>query len=363
MGEHDQAIAVGQRALALAMTSGAFDVQVIAQTYLGKAYHAVGDFQQALDVSRQVMALLTGELLYARLGRVAPPALTSRGLCSLVSGRTGGLHRGHRPGRRGGAAGRGSRATLQYCWCAYILLVCSTAVKGCSIRRSLCSNGAWDSARAANIPLFFPLIASSWGRRMPLPDVLRRRSHSWTRCWSALPPGAAYANMRRAHRAEQGPAPRRPRGRGGALAERLLDLSRTHTGHGYQAHAYRLLGDVATHRDPPDIAQAEAHYHQALALAEELGMRPLQAHCHRGLGTLYAKLGQPEPARTALSAAIDLYRAMEMTFWLPQAEAALAAVYRETRDGKVDLSLDASIMVGVPAPQCDRLRHRQAPPV
>ena len=55
-------------------------------------------------------------------------------------------------------------------------------------------------------------------------------------------------------------------------------------------------------------------------------MRPLQAHCHRGLGTLYAKLGRPEPARPALAAAIDLYRAMDMTFWLPQAEAALAAV-------------------------------------
>ena len=65
-----------------------------------------------------------------------------------------------------------------------------------------------------------------------------------------------------------------------------------------------------------------------LALAEELGMRPLQAHCHRGLGMLYAATGQREPARTALAAAIALYRAMEMTFWLPQAEAALAQVER-----------------------------------
>ena len=55
-------------------------------------------------------------------------------------------------------------------------------------------------------------------------------------------------------------------------------------------------------------------------------MRPLQAHCHRGLGTLYAAIGQPEQARTALSTAIALYRAMEMTFWLPQTEAALAQV-------------------------------------
>jgi hypothetical protein len=53
-------------------------------------------------------------------------------------------------------------------------------------------------------------------------------------------------------------------------------------------------------------------------------MRPLQAHCHRGLGTLYLKTAQREPARAALSAAIALYRAMDMTFWLPQTEAALA---------------------------------------
>jgi hypothetical protein len=72
--------------------------------------------------------------------------------------------------------------------------------------------------------------------------------------------------------------------------------------------------------------QAEAHYQQALALAEELGMRPLQAHCHRGLGTLYAATGQQEQARTELSTAIEMYRVMEMTFWLPQTEAALAQV-------------------------------------
>ena len=72
--------------------------------------------------------------------------------------------------------------------------------------------------------------------------------------------------------------------------------------------------------------QAEAYYHQALALADELGMRPLQAHCHRGLGTLYLKTGQQEQARAELSTAIALYRAMDMTFWLPETEAALAQV-------------------------------------
>jgi Flp pilus assembly protein TadD len=55
-------------------------------------------------------------------------------------------------------------------------------------------------------------------------------------------------------------------------------------------------------------------------------MRPLQAHCHLGLGTLYAKIGQREQARAELSIAIELYKAMDMPFWLPQAEAALVQV-------------------------------------
>jgi hypothetical protein len=57
-------------------------------------------------------------------------------------------------------------------------------------------------------------------------------------------------------------------------------------------------------------------------------MRPLQAHCHHGLGTLYAQTGRRAQAHTALTTAIALYRAMDMTFWLPQTEVALAQVDR-----------------------------------
>jgi hypothetical protein len=77
-------------------------------------------------------------------------------------------------------------------------------------------------------------------------------------------------------------------------------------------------------REPPASDQAEAHYRQALALAEDLGMRPLGAHCHLALGKLYATIRRRVEARTELSAAVELYRSMEMTFWLPQAEATLA---------------------------------------
>jgi tetratricopeptide (TPR) repeat protein len=105
-----------------------------------------------------------------------------------------------------------------------------------------------------------------------------------------------------------------------------LDLARQLKERGNEALALHQLGTVHAHADPPDADQAEAHYRQALALAEALAMRPLQAHCHRGLGTLYAKLYQREQARAELDTATALYRAMDMAFWLPQAEAALAQV-------------------------------------
>jgi tetratricopeptide (TPR) repeat protein len=115
------------------------------------------------------------------------------------------------------------------------------------------------------------------------------------------------------------------------LGHQALEMARSlerqgYQRQGYEAYALRLLGDVAAHRTPPTVEEAETHYHQALALAEALGMRPLQAHCHRGLGTLYATVGQQEQARTALSAAVELYQAMAMTFWLPQTETALEQV-------------------------------------
>jgi tetratricopeptide (TPR) repeat protein len=110
------------------------------------------------------------------------------------------------------------------------------------------------------------------------------------------------------------------------LAQRALELTRARKERGHEAYALRLLGEITAHRVSPDVNEAATHYQQALALAEALGMRPLQAHCHHGLGTLYARTGRLELARAELYAAMELYRAMDMTFWLPQTETALAQV-------------------------------------
>jgi tetratricopeptide (TPR) repeat protein len=109
-------------------------------------------------------------------------------------------------------------------------------------------------------------------------------------------------------------------------AAQAFELACQYQQRGLQARAVWLLGESTARHESPAVEPAAGHYCQALALAEELGMRPLQAHCHRGLGMLYSKLGQQEHARGELSSATEMYRTMAMTFWLPQAEAALAQV-------------------------------------
>src|SRR5262249_51526085 len=71
-----------------------------------------------------------------------------------------------------------------------------------------------------------------------------------------------------------------------AGARRALDLAHRQKERGNEAWVLRLLGEIAAHADPPDVKSAEEHYRQALARADELGMRPLAAHCHLGLGKL-----------------------------------------------------------------------------
>ena len=109
-------------------------------------------------------------------------------------------------------------------------------------------------------------------------------------------------------------------------AAQAVELSRQYQQHGNHAWALWLLGESTACQASPEGEPAAGHYRQALALAEELGMRPLQAHCHRGLGTLYAQRGRREQAHTELSTAITMYRTMDMTFWLPQTEVALVQV-------------------------------------
>jgi tetratricopeptide (TPR) repeat protein len=109
-------------------------------------------------------------------------------------------------------------------------------------------------------------------------------------------------------------------------ARQALKLSRASNERGRQAWALRLLGEIAARHQPLNLEHAREYYQAALEIAQELGTGPLQAHCYLGLGTVDAKFDRREQADTELSVAIELYRAMEMKLWLPQAEAALASL-------------------------------------
>ena len=205
--------------------------------------------------------------------------------------------------------------------------VVSSCARATSPGPSPCSNAAWRSARLYIPELWFPETAAALGcayafagrtaEAVSLLEQAEQRSTALgTMSGQTRWMGYASEAYQLAGRVEEAVQ----------LAGRTLALARDHKERGHEAYVLRLLGDIATWHKPPDIELAETHYQHALALAEVLGMRPLQAHGHRGLGTLYATTGQREQAHTALSTASEMYTSMEMTFWLPQTEAALAQV-------------------------------------
>jgi hypothetical protein len=106
------------------------------------------------------------------------------------------------------------------------------------------------------------------------------------------------------------------------LAERALALTRRRVERGLEARVLLLLGaiEAKSTRDADGFA-ADNYYSAAMALAEELGMRPLIAHCHLGLCKLYLRTDKREQAQEHLAAATTMYREMGMTYWLEKAEA------------------------------------------
>jgi hypothetical protein len=102
----------------------------------------------------------------------------------------------------------------------------------------------------------------------------------------------------------------------------LLALTREQGHRGHETYALRLLGEIASRGDPLDAETAEGYYRQALALATELEMRPLVAHCHLGLGKLYRRTGDHAKASEHLTTAKAMYREMDMGFWLEKADTA-----------------------------------------
>ena len=105
------------------------------------------------------------------------------------------------------------------------------------------------------------------------------------------------------------------------FADRALGLARERGQRGYEAWILRLLGEMTARGLSTNDHAAERYYRQAADLAREVGMRPLLARCHLGLGAWYARVGKRQEAAEQLAAATTLCRDLNMPFWLAQGEA------------------------------------------
>jgi tetratricopeptide (TPR) repeat protein len=324
MGAYDQAIAAAQRALALATAGGDVVRCALANRYLGGAYLYQGDYRRALDCLRQAVAFFDGARRHERFGPVFLPAVTSRAYLAWCHAELGTFAEGMAIGEEGL---RIAEAVAQL----GNLMHASHGTGMLSLRKGDLGRALPLLERAVGICqdedllFWFPWVAAALGAAYTLSGrvadavALLTQAMEQSTAWEKV----AYQVLCRLPLGEAQLLAGRP-AEAQVLAERALALAREHHERGNQAYALRLLGNIAARREPPEVAQAEAHYRQALTLANELGMRPLVAHCHRGLGTLYAAIGQREQARAELATAVEMYRSMEMTFWLPQTETALA---------------------------------------
>ncbi len=323
---YNQAIATGQRALALA-TAGGDDVpQAQANFRLGQTYQAQGDYRRAIAYFGQTVASLEGERRLERFGDILPPAIAARARLAICHAELGTFAEGRAHGEEGlrdAEAGNHPASRIMASWGSGWL-----ALRQGHLSRALSLlERAVGICQDADIVFGFPAIAAALGEAyilggradaaVPLltqgMEQATAMATRWLQSPCHLPLGEAQmlaGRMEEAH----------------ALAEQALAHARAYQERSHQAYALRLLGEIAARHEPLEAAPAEEHYRQALTLADELGMRPLVAHCHRSLGTLYAANGQREQARVELAAAINLYRALDMTFWLPQVEAALVQV-------------------------------------
>ncbi|MFQ5946797.1 MAG: tetratricopeptide repeat protein, partial [Anaerolineae bacterium] len=109
-------------------------------------------------------------------------------------------------------------------------------------------------------------------------------------------------------------------------ADKALELAVAFGERGVEADTHFLLGEISAAADPPDFESAQTYYERAKVLADELGMRPLLARCHLGLGKLYRRTGDRPKAQEHLATATTMLREMDMRFWLEQAEAELKAL-------------------------------------
>jgi class 3 adenylate cyclase/tetratricopeptide (TPR) repeat protein len=322
MGHPTDALTFGQNALAIAETLGDVPLMAGSSLYLGVACLGTGDFRRARGLLQQVLRLLAGDLSRERLGFAGFPAVMARFYLPWVLGEQGDFDEGIRHGHDGIRVAEAldhPYSLAVVCWgLAHLYLIRGDLGQASrEIERGLALSREW------NLTFASALHTASLGHLSVLSgrvaEGIRRLEEALTvfettRAGSVLP-------MYLGHLGQANILAGRLQAASG-IAARTLALVRERGQRGDEGWALRLLGEIASHHDPPDVEAAEAHYREASDLADQLGMRPLMAHCHLGLGKLYRRTDRVR-AEEHLMIAATMYREMGMSLWPEKARAAL----------------------------------------
>jgi DNA-binding NtrC family response regulator/predicted ATPase len=316
-----QGIQYGRRALDLGVALGDTTVQVVATLYLSMAYLTLGNYTRATKFARKNMALLRGDVHLERLGAHglhAEPAILPRALLLWSLGELGEFAEGQVVLEESLRIVQ----TINHPWSQTFLAFGEGVLRlrqGDFPRAISALERSLGLCRQWQLAALFDVIAGHLGAAYTLAgraveaiplveEALARGQRHWLEPVPSLSLAEAYLRTGRTRDASQ-------------LAERALSQARQRGQRGHEAWLRWLLGEIAV-QDPAVSALAiEEPYREALALATELGMRPLIAHCHRGLGESLRRTGDPAGAQEHLRTARVLYQAMNVTLWLTQLDA------------------------------------------
>ena len=314
-GQQDRALEWGRQASALAAALGDVTVKALADHRLGRVYHALADYRRTIDFSQRSFDVL-GKRTSDGRGGPATATPPSRHWLVWALAELGEFREGMAVAQEAIAAaeadGRPVALIGAYLGAGYLNLV-----KG-DLREAIATlDRALGLCQAWQFPAWFPPVASALasaytqsGRveaALPLAEAAVTRGASMRLLvgqsyWMALL-GEACAGCGRVEDAAR-------------LLDRALGLCRERRERGYEAWVLRIVGEIALLGDTPAAEKAAAAFREARALAKELKMRPLHAHCHLGLGRVRQRSGDHRQAEGHLATAASMYREMGMSFWL-----------------------------------------------
>jgi class 3 adenylate cyclase/tetratricopeptide (TPR) repeat protein len=318
-GEPELAIEYGERCLRIGEAAEDRSLLALARGYLGSSYHAQGKFEEAERILRQNLDAL---------GATPADGATIQNRISFVTSAAWGAFTCADVGDFDGALAyldQASRAALDSGH-PYPQAIAQTLAGLVHLRRGQLEEAlplleqSLDACREKGLDVWRPIPASLLGlTRVRLGQVaeglaLLEESVSRTealgvRAYLALWTAQLGEGLLAAGEIE----------RARAAVQRVLELARAHKERGHHARGLKLLGDVMVAAIPADPGAAEDSYRQALALADELAMRPLAAQTLLSLGQLYQRTGRPAQAADRLADALLLLHDMGMRPWLSSA--------------------------------------------